>query len=175
MVDIRTTLSWTAKDTDQNWSVINIDKIRKAETPDLPDLERIARNSFIHTRFYVDEHFPRELCDSLYATWIRQSLMDPAQTVFVASPAGELKGFITCVREGSQGKIGLLGIDPGSQHKGIGSSLVKAALHWFEREGISTVEVVTQGSNVAAQRLYQQAGFRTSLVQLWFHKWFTES
>ena len=54
--------------------------------------------------------------------------MDAAQTVFVASPAGEIKGFITCVKEGSQGKIGLLGIDPGSQRKGLGSSLVKRSL-----------------------------------------------
>ena len=100
--------------------------------------------------------------------------MNAAQTVFVNSPAGELNGFITCIKEGSYGKIGLLGIDPTSQRKGIGSSLVNAALHWFECEGISTVEVVTQGSNIAAQRLYQQAGFRTSQVQLWFHKWFTE-
>ena len=33
--------------------------------------------------------------------------------------------------------------------------------------------VVTQGRNVAAQRLYQSAGFRTAAVQLWHHCWFT--
>ena len=64
MVDIRTTLSRTAEDTHLNLPVLNADSIRKAGITDLPYLERIARNSFMNTRFYVDEHFPRELCDS---------------------------------------------------------------------------------------------------------------
>jgi ribosomal protein S18 acetylase RimI-like enzyme len=33
------------------------------------------------------------------------------------------------------------------------------------------VSVVTQGRNVAAQRLYQRAGFVTASTQLWYHRW----
>jgi hypothetical protein len=35
-----------------------------------------------------------------------------------------------------------------------------------------TATVVTQGRNVAAQRTYQGAGYRTSRTSLWFHRWF---
>jgi len=30
---------------------------------------------------------------------------------------------------------------------------------------------VTQGSNIAAQRLYQRSGFLPKSVQLWYHFW----
>jgi len=32
--------------------------------------------------------------------------------------------------------------------------------------------VVTQGRNLAAQRLYQRNGFVTASLQLWYHRWF---
>jgi hypothetical protein len=34
------------------------------------------------------------------------------------------------------------------------------------------VQVITQGRNYAAQRLYQRAGFVTRKTELWYHKWF---
>jgi hypothetical protein len=32
--------------------------------------------------------------------------------------------------------------------------------------------VVTQGNNLAAQRLYQTCGFLSRDLQLWYHKWY---
>jgi hypothetical protein len=34
------------------------------------------------------------------------------------------------------------------------------------------VNVVTQGRNSKAQRLYERCGFLTRSVQLWYHRWF---
>jgi ribosomal protein S18 acetylase RimI-like enzyme len=31
--------------------------------------------------------------------------------------------------------------------------------------------VVTQGRNIASQRLYQKHGFVTQSIQLWYHRW----
>jgi hypothetical protein len=31
---------------------------------------------------------------------------------------------------------------------------------------------VTQGKNIAAQRLYQKNGFLIRDLQLWYHKWY---
>jgi hypothetical protein len=53
--------------------------------------------------------------------------------------------------------------------------MVLAALDWFEMQGAKETTVVTQGRNVAAQRLYQQCGFITKTVQFWFHKWYPAS
>jgi hypothetical protein len=38
--------------------------------------------------------------------------------------------------------------------------------------GASVLTVATQARNIAAQRLYQRAGFLTSSVRVWYHRWF---
>jgi RimJ/RimL family protein N-acetyltransferase len=49
---------------------------------------------------------------------------------------------------------------------------VAAALTAFADAGLSRARVATQAANVASQRLYQRAGFRTSEAALWLHRWF---
>ena len=34
-----------------------------------------------------------------------------------------------------------------------------------------TAMVVTQGSNIAGQNLYQRHGYRTARTYLWLHRW----
>jgi RimJ/RimL family protein N-acetyltransferase len=52
---------------------------------------------------------------------------------------------------------------------------VAEALRWFAGRGTAEVTVVTQARNLAAQQVYQKAGFQTWAVQLWYHRWFTET
>ena len=70
-----------------------------------------------------------------------------------------------------QGQIGLVGVSAEARGRGVGHALVNHALDWFTRNDVEAVAVVTQGGNVAAQRLYQRCGFLTESVQLWYHKW----
>jgi ribosomal protein S18 acetylase RimI-like enzyme len=51
--------------------------------------------------------------------------------------------------------------------------LTEAALAWFCAQGLQRAQVVTQGRNIAAQRLYQKCGFRTGEIALWYHRWGT--
>ena len=85
-------------------------------------------------------------------------------------------GYVTCHlkkdAKAQQGEIGLLAIGEEARGKGFGSCLVAAALDWFGEHGARQVSVVTQGRNVAAQKLYQRSGFVTDSVALWYHKWF---
>ena len=39
------------------------------------------------------------------------------------------------------------------------------------KDGITYIDVVTQGRNYSAQRLYQRCGFITQSTELWYHKW----
>jgi ribosomal protein S18 acetylase RimI-like enzyme len=57
---------------------------------------------------------------------------------------------------------------------GVGRKLVVASLGWFDAHGADRVTVVTQGRNIAAQRLYQRCGFLTRSTGLWYHRWFSE-
>jgi dTDP-4-amino-4,6-dideoxy-D-galactose acyltransferase len=145
-------------------------RIRPAEERDLPLLQALARENHVDSRFYYDGHFPRERCDALYATWIENAVRGEADRVLVPEVDGRAVGYITCHREGPP-RIGLLGVGPAAQGKGLGGRLIREALAWFAGEGIERVSVVTQGRNVRAQRAYQREGFTTAAVEVWYHGW----
>ncbi len=147
--------------------------MRSALERDIPRLQTIARVSHRDSRFYYDGNFPSPLCDSLYEVWIEKSCRGWAGNVLVAEVGGEPVGYISChLPTHKTGKIGLLGVGEKAQGKGVGKDLVGEALRWFANQGVESVNVVTQGRNVRAQRLYQRCGFVTRSVELWFHKWF---
>lgn len=139
---------------------------------DLASLEALARVSFGDTRFFFDTNFDRAAAAELYAIWLRQSCVSQTDGVFVAEGSGGPCGFITCVLRDTVGQIGLVAVDRRASGRGVGRALVDAALVWFAERGANRVEVVTQGRNIAAQRLYQGAGFLTETVLLWYHRWF---
>jgi ribosomal protein S18 acetylase RimI-like enzyme len=167
LADIRLTLRWSEEIRQE------VAPVRLAQREDRPVLEAMARGMYIDSRFYFDPGFPRDRCDDLYATWIRCSCEDYADAVLVTDYEGAVAGYATChLEEDGRGEIGLVGVAEKARGMGIGKGIVNAALDWFAAQGIETVDVVTQGRNIAAQRLYQRCGFMTHTVQLWYHKWF---
>jgi len=175
LVDVRVTLEQMiidrAPEASSNSSIL----IRSAHADDLPSLRSIAREGFHDTRFYFDPHFPRHLCDSLYETWFEVSFSGYADAVLVADVKAEPAGFITCkLGDSLQGEIGLVGVGPGWQGRGVGVALVNAALNWFADHQVERATVVTQGRNMLAQRLFQRCGFVSCSNHLWYHKWFDE-
>lgn len=174
LVDIRVTYSQKiaglATSTNRHPEVL----IRPVEPTDIPKLQEIARYSHTDSRFYADKHFPRNLCDALYDTWIARSCAGYADVVLVAESRRAPVGYISCHLDttNKHGSIGLVGVDEQTRGQGIGQALVKQALEWFLAQRMLTVTVVTQGRNIVAQRLYQKNGFFTESMQLWYHKWY---
>lgn len=149
--------------------------IRPARQADIAALKAIGSVSYTLSRFYFDPGFPRQRCDDLYSVWVEKSCQGYADEVLVAEIGGQAEGFITLKRsdpDSPVGEIGLVGISPSAQGRGLGPLLVEHSLGWFARQGMTQAEVVTQGRNIRAQRLYQRAGFITKKVQLWYHKWY---
>jgi dTDP-4-amino-4,6-dideoxy-D-galactose acyltransferase len=149
-------------------------RLRAVQSADIARLETIARTAHQDSRFYYDHHFPSSRCSDLYATWIRRSCEDFADQVLIAEIHGDAVGYITCSRlseEMYKGAIGLLGVDSAARGNGVGPALVNCAVEWFVGEGIQEVQVVTQGRNIPAQRMYQRCGFLTHSVQHWYHRW----
>jgi ribosomal protein S18 acetylase RimI-like enzyme len=136
-------------------------------------LRAIARASHGDTRFYADERFPRERCGELYDTWIRRSCEGWADAVLVVERNDAPAGYVSVHRRDGSGSIGLIGVAEEQRGRGVGEALVRGALAWCAGEELARCTVVTQGRNVGAQRLFQRCGFRTSEVDLWFHRWFT--
>jgi len=147
--------------------------VREHTPDDLERLAAIARHNHADTRFYADPNFPREGCDRLYDTWIRNSCAGWADAVLVAENDGAPAGYVSVHDRRGVGSIGLIGVDPETRGRGVGESLVRGALDWCARNGLERCTVVTQGRNIGGQRVFQRCGFRTSSVALWFHKWWT--
>jgi dTDP-4-amino-4,6-dideoxy-D-galactose acyltransferase len=172
-VDVRMTLDCELAETTTSEAH---DGIRTARPADIPELRTIATYNHRNTRFYADEHFARERCDELYATWIEKSVEGWAQRVLVADYGAGAVGYLTLhLKPQAHGEIGLVGVARDSQGRGIGRQLVETAIAWLRQKGLLAASVVTQGRNIGAQRLYQACGFRTRSLELWHHRWFEHS
>ncbi|HEX3855800.1 MAG TPA: GNAT family N-acetyltransferase [Verrucomicrobiae bacterium] len=177
LVDIRVTLERRMMD---SHDLIRSDLpagicIRPVQPNDLSGLRVMARRGHGETRFFSDSHFSRQRTEDLYSTWITLEVQGRAQNVFVAaSGTNQPLGYISCHLDPvhREGQIGLVGVSPEVRGRGIGKNLVQAAIGWFRTQGAQKVTVITQGNNQAAQRLYQQCGFLSRDLQLWYHKWY---
>ena len=150
--------------------------VRPFDESDLPMLTDIAAASHYDSRFYYDRRFPRPRVDDLYRIWIERSCRGWADRVFVAESNGKPVGYVSChLHAPDTGSIGLLAVSSDRRGARIGESLVKAALGFFFENGRANATVVTQGRNIASQRLYQRCGFITESVLWYYHRWFSAS
>lgn len=137
-----------------------------------PELIALAIQAGEHSRFAVDPRIPRAKFVELYTTWIEKSVAGTrAADVLVARSADEIAGMITVGKEGTRGQIGLVAVDTQWRGRMAGEALIRAALDWFVRNGLHTAQVVTQGSNVAALRLYSKCGFSIEKQEYYYHFW----
>jgi dTDP-4-amino-4,6-dideoxy-D-galactose acyltransferase len=145
--------------------------LRRGSVEDLACLSSIARESFRHTRFFADYGFPPDRSAELYVEWLRLGL--EGEDGWVALVSENAHGFVVCRvdRPSGIGSIALIGVASGATKKGLGSALMAGAGALFVGSSLQTATVVTQGNNVAAQRLYQAHGYRTSQTHLWLHRW----
>jgi dTDP-4-amino-4,6-dideoxy-D-galactose acyltransferase len=137
----------------------------------LDGLAAIARQRFQTTRFFADPGFDRDRCRELYVAWLRRGLQPATDRVTLIAENG--RGFVVCRfnRPANRGEIELIGVAEEAEGHGVGASLVAGAQATFARERLTDMRVVTQGSNIAAQRLYQRHGLLTHEVALWLHRW----
>jgi dTDP-4-amino-4,6-dideoxy-D-galactose acyltransferase len=171
LTDVRVTLERTLVPGDKQNPPST--EVRPGREGDLASLRGIAQGAHRDTRFYSDPHFDRALCDRLYQTWIENSFHGFAQAVLVAEVDNKAVGYLTIHSKSQESQIGLLGIDPGYQGRGLGANLIRGFLAWSLAQRANRSTVVTQGKNVAAQRFYQRNGFVIASLQLWYHRWFT--
>jgi dTDP-4-amino-4,6-dideoxy-D-galactose acyltransferase len=143
--------------------------IRRATPDDIPEIRRLAAGLFSESRYFCDP-FPRERSRMLFAAWAEKAVLGTFDhACLVATGTEGIAGFVT-TRAGEVGRIGLVGVHPQMQGRGIASALVDAALAWSAAEGESALDVSTQSRNLRAQNLYIAKGARLKDVDLWFYR-----
>ncbi len=141
---------------------------------DVPDdqLIHLAIESGIYSRFKRDSHFAPGSYEKLYQIWIRKSVdktIAKALLTFIAE--GSVAGFVTLGIKNGRGDIGIIAVDEKYRGRRIGSKLMSAAEHWFYQSGYKTVQVVTQGDNKPACRLYEGCGYHRESALFFYHLW----
>ena len=85
--------------------------------------------------------------------------------MFVAEDAGEFAGLVTNVDYGTLGYVGMLGVSPAAQGKGVGRALMDHCLKWFSERGVPTVLL---DATAPGKPLYEKLGFEAQgEAQLW--------
>jgi ribosomal protein S18 acetylase RimI-like enzyme len=87
-----------------------------------------------------------------------------ATTLFIARSEGVMVGMLTLVTfplpSGLRARIEDVVVDQDARGQGIGTALTLAAIDLAQQQGARSIDLTSRTSRVAANRLYQQLGFR---------------
>lgn len=147
--------------------------IESAQIGDGVELAKISESIEWSTRFLKDSGFPISRSRRMYSVWVQKDLENRSVLIARGRARDQILGFLSYRVDASERKasIQLLGVRPEARGRGIADGLISSAIENFGEAGVEEVEVVTQSSNIPAQRLYQKYGFRSSSLNLWFHLW----
>ena len=138
--------------------------VRRATQSDRKALLSQARELAIESRFWRDPRIPNQKVQEMYDIWLDRCLNEGVVTV----PEARGTGFVGARTDGDSTSIDLVYVDEASRGQGLGRALIFAAATAL---GAGDVSVVTQSGNVAAQRLYQSLGLRSSRAIAVLHLW----
>jgi dTDP-4-amino-4,6-dideoxy-D-galactose acyltransferase len=175
-VDIRLTMEKSINDT-----FIPVDKrkgidFRKAVKADIEGLVECGKSLYYDSRYYYDKNFDNKKVDEFYSGWIKKAVLGLFDDFCYALYENNKPiGFCTIkLKNRYSASIGLLGIHQNYINEGLGQYMLNMVIGELYKDGITYIDVVTQGRNYSAQRLYQRCGFLTLSNELWYHKWLSK-
>ena len=171
-VDFRLTLSNQIKCNNLIKSKITLPHlIREAQSVDLLKIKALARLDHIESRFFKDSNFDKNISEKLFELWIDRNVRSESSVILICKIESEIAGYIAINYENNIGVIELIGVDPKFRGKGIGVNLILASIDWFKNKNVDSVNVVTQGTNIPALRMYIKSGFYPIQSKSWYHLW----
>jgi dTDP-4-amino-4,6-dideoxy-D-galactose acyltransferase len=175
-VDIRLTLERTTDDTISFIEERTGLYIRKAIESDIEALVEFGRDIYYTSRYYFDNNFDNAKLDEFYSGWIKKAVLGLFDDFcYVLYEDNTPIGFCSIkLNKGNSASIGVLGLNPDYSNLGLGRYMLNKVIEALYRDGVTYIDVVTQGRNYGAQRLYQRCGFITRSTELWYHKWLSK-
>jgi ribosomal protein S18 acetylase RimI-like enzyme len=150
--------------------------IRPAATPDMSAIGRLGallvreHHDFDQNRFIA----ATSRTEHAYGSFLGTQLDDPDIVILVAERDGEVLGYTYAGVEGNdymslRGPAGVLHdivVDPAHRRHGVGRMLLAATLDALKARGAPRVVLSTAEKNEAAQRLFDRAGFRRTMIEM---------
>jgi ribosomal protein S18 acetylase RimI-like enzyme len=146
-------------------------------TPD--DLSAIGRLGALLVKTHYDfdpKRFmaPTRHTESGYASFLGSQLGREDAVVLVAAEGGTVIGYTYAGVEGRdwmslRGPAGVMYdivVDPAHRGRGVGRALLEATVAALRSRGSPQVVLSTADRNAAAQRLFESAGFRRTMIEM---------
>ncbi len=150
--------------------------VRRARRADIPSLGKLG---VVIVRTHYDFDPKRFLpvtpqTEQGYGSFLAGQLDEPNAVLLVAERNGEVLGYAYGTVEGYdymslRGPAGVLNdivVDPAERGRGVGRMLLDATLAELEGLGVPRVLLSTAQQNEAAQRLFEHAGFRRTMIEM---------
>lgn len=171
LVDIKTTLQVEVKQMPyikSNWNIIEYNGLRVTR-----ELEELAYESGICSRFYIDLMFPDKLFKKLYKKWIYNCINKKFPGVLFVCLNNRHKpiGFVAVKQKGKLAHIELIAVAKRYRKRNIGFSLLQSALHWSFMKQCNYLTITTQFKNKPAVNLYTKFGFKIIAKKYFYHCW----
>lgn len=150
--------------------------IRPATPTDVPTIGRLGallvreHHDFDPQRFIA----ATPQTEKGYGSFLGTQLEEPTIVILVAERDGKAIGYTYSGVEGTdymslRGPAGVMYdivVDPDHRQQGIGRMLVDATLEALKSKGAPRVVLSTAERNAAAQRLFDRAGFRRTMIEM---------
>lgn len=151
-------------------------RIRPATEADVPALGRLGA-ALLRLHYSFDQQRfigPRGNVEEGYGWFLGSQLRDEEAVVLVADRAGAVVGYVYAGLEphswkelrDASGFVHDIIVDDAARSAGIGRALIEAASTWLKAHGAPRVILWTAERNHAAQRLFEQAGFRRTMIEM---------
>ena len=150
--------------------------IRLATKSDIPALGRLGA-LLVQTHFDFDKDrflAPSPRTEQGYGSFLGSQIPEKDAVVLVAEVNGEVVGYTYASNEGHDwmnlrgpaGELHDVVVDPAHRGKGIGAQLLTAVVDALEEKGAPRVVLSTAFQNEVAQRLFERAGFRRTMIEM---------
>jgi ribosomal protein S18 acetylase RimI-like enzyme len=150
--------------------------IRKATPKDLPAIGRLGA-LLVRTHYDFDpKRFiaPSPDTEDRYGWFLGTQLKKPSIIILVADRDGKVIGYTYSGVEGNdymalRGPAGVvydIVVDPDHRKQGVGRLLLDATLEALKAQGAPRAVLSTAERNTDAQRLFERAGFRPTMIEM---------
>ncbi|MBA4320468.1 MAG: hypothetical protein C0412_18880 [Flavobacterium sp.] len=156
----------------QNKALVETNIFSESKDSHRKEIYELAFESGKFSRFKLDPNFHQTGFEKLYKKWVDNSFnKEFADAVLVYKEQNTILGFVTYKVWDKQASIGLIGVCPKYQGKGIGKKLIQYVEMELANKGVNELRIPTQLQNEMACKFYTKMGYEITENKILKHYW----